>query len=176
MIDAVTRAIATKLKGTEYFRTWGVAPFPDLPERVQSASPKNLFIAYEGSTDADETSASTQRATAWSVTVVAVGLLLVGALLKYLVPGRRLTEAGVPTRTLWSGAALGIVGFFVIPVVGLLVGFVMGVYAAERVRVGGGEAGRSTVAALRAVGLSLAIELLAALLAAATWAVGVVLT
>jgi len=114
--------------------------------------------------------------TAWSVTAVAVGLLLAGALLKYLVPGRRLTEAGVPARTLWGGAALGIVGFFVIPVVGLLVGFVLGVYVAERVRVGGGEAGRSTVAALRAVGLSLAIELLAGILAAATWAVGAVVT
>lgn len=114
--------------------------------------------------------------TAWSVTVVAVGFLLVGMLLKYLVPGRRLTEAGIPARTLWAGAALGVVGFFVVPVVGLLLGFVLGVHLAERARVGGRAAGPSTVAALRAVGLSLAIEVLAGLLAAATWAAGVVLT
>ena len=114
--------------------------------------------------------------TAWSVTMVALALLLVGALLKYLVPGRRLGEAGVPRRTLWTGAALGIVGFFVIPVVGLVLGFVLGVHLAERARVGGLAAGPSTVAALRAVGLSIAIEVLAGLLAAAAWVTGVLLT
>ena len=114
--------------------------------------------------------------TAWSIVVVAVALLLAGALLKYLLPGRRLTEAGVPTRTLWAGAALGVVGFFVVPVVGLVLGFVLGIYLAEQVRVGGREAGASTVAALRAVGLSLAIEVGAGLLAAATWVAGVTLT
>jgi len=114
--------------------------------------------------------------TAWSVAAVVAALLIVGALLKYLVPGRRLTASGVPTRTLWVGAALGVVGFFVVPVVGLVLGFVLGVYVAERARVGGREAGGSTLAALRAVGLSLAIELLAGLLAAATWVVGVVIT
>ncbi len=114
--------------------------------------------------------------TAWSVVVVALGLLLVGALLKYLVPGRRLTDAGVPRRTLWTGAALGVVGFFVIPVVGLLIGFVLGVHLAERARVGGRAAGASTLAALRAVGLSIALEMLAALLAAAVWVTGVALT
>ncbi len=114
--------------------------------------------------------------TAWSVTLVAVGVLLVGMLLKYLVPGRRLSEAGIPARTLWAGAALGVVGFFVVPVVGLVLGFVLGVHLAERARVGGRAAGASTVGALRAVGLSLAIEVLAGLLAAATWATGLVLT
>jgi len=82
----------------------------------------------------------------------------------------------VPGRTLWAGAALGVVGFFVIPVVGLVIGFVLGVHLAERARVGGREAGASTVAALRAVGLSIAIEMLAGLLAAATWVAGVALT
>ena len=114
--------------------------------------------------------------TAWSVAAVALALLLAGALLKYLVPGRHLTEAGVPRRTLWSGAALGVVGFFVVPVVGLLLGFVLGVHLAERARVGGRAAGPSTVAALRAVGLSLAIELLAGMVAATIWVVGVLAT
>jgi uncharacterized protein YqgC (DUF456 family) len=114
--------------------------------------------------------------TAWSVVALALVLLLAGALLKYLVPGRRLTASGVPTRTLWVGGALGVVGFFVVPVVGLLLGFVLGVYVAERARVGGREAGPSTVAALRAVGLSIAIEMAAGLLAAAVWATGVTLT
>jgi uncharacterized protein len=112
----------------------------------------------------------------WTVLGLVLGVLLLGALLKYLVPGRRLQDAGVPTRTLWAGAGLGIVGFFVVPVVGLFLGFVLGVYAAERARLGADSAGASTRAALRAVGLSLLIELAAGLLAAATWGVGVVLT
>lgn len=112
----------------------------------------------------------------WAVLGVALGVLLLGALLKYLVPGRRLQEAGVPTRTLWAGAGLGVVGFFVVPVLGLFLGFVLGVYAAERARLGAEAAGPSTWAALRAVGLSLLIELAAGALAAAAWGVGVVLT
>ena len=46
-------------------------------------------------------------------------------------------------------AVLLIAGFFVVPVVGLFVGFVLGVYVAERQRVGGEQAWPSTKAALR---------------------------
>ena len=60
-------------------------------------------------------------------------------MIKYLVPGKRL-KATVPTSTLVVGALVGLVGFFVIPVVGLFVGFPVGVYVAERARVGGGAA------------------------------------
>jgi uncharacterized protein YqgC (DUF456 family) len=74
------------------------------------------------------------------------------------------------------GAALGVVGFFVIPVVGLVIGFVAGVYVAELRRLGRERAGRSTALALRAVGLSVLIELAAGLLAAMAWVTGVVLT
>lgn len=111
--------------------------------------------------------------TAWVVFGVATTFLVVGAVVKYAVPGRRLKATGVPTSTLVAGGLLGVVGFFVIPVVGLLVGFVVGVYAAEHRRVGGDLAWPSTKHALRAVGLSILIELASALLAAATWVVGV---
>lgn len=114
--------------------------------------------------------------TAWTVLAVAATFLVVGNIVKFTVPGRRLRTAGVPHRTLWFGALLGVVGFFVIPVVGLVVGFVAGVYLAERQRVGQQQAWPATVHALKAVGVSILIELAAALLAAATWAVGVVVT
>ncbi len=114
--------------------------------------------------------------TGWVVLAVSLAWLLAGAVLKYVVPGRRLSEAGVPNRTLWAGAALGLVGFFVIPVIGLFVGFVVGVYAAERVRLGAESAGPSTRAALKAAGVSILIELVSGTAAAATWAAGVVVT
>jgi uncharacterized protein YqgC (DUF456 family) len=114
--------------------------------------------------------------TAWVVFAVSATLLVGGSVAKYLLPGRRLKASGVPNRTLLAGAVLGFVGFFVVPVVGLLLGFVLGVYLAERARVGGARAWPSTVGALRAVGVSILIELVAAVLAALVWAVGVAAT
>jgi uncharacterized protein YqgC (DUF456 family) len=116
------------------------------------------------------------EASAWAVAAVALGLLVVGSVVKYLVPGRRLQRAGVPASTLVVGAGLGVIGFFVIPVVGLPLGFVLGVYLAQWRRQGHREAWPATVHALRAVGLGIVIELGFAVLAAATWAVGVVIT
>jgi uncharacterized protein YqgC (DUF456 family) len=114
--------------------------------------------------------------TAWTVFAVAATCLVLGSVVKYAVPGRRLKEAGVPGSTLALGGVLGIVGFFVIPVVGLVVGFVLGVYLAELNRVGRTAAWPATTHALKAVGLSMLIELAANLLAAGVWVTGVVLT
>jgi uncharacterized protein len=107
---------------------------------------------------------------AWTVLGIVVAIVLVGSVVKYLVPGRRLRDAGVPGRTIAAGAVLGVVGFFVIPVVGLFIGFVLGVYLAELARLGGHEAAwPSTRRALAAVGWSLVIEMATGLLAAAVW-------
>ena len=114
--------------------------------------------------------------TAWTVFAVVAALLVVGAVVKYAVPGRRLQATGVPRRTLLLGAVLGVVGFFVIPVVGLVIGFVVGVYLAEAGRVGHDQAWPSTKHALKAAGLSVLIELVAGMLAALTWLVGALLT
>jgi uncharacterized protein YqgC (DUF456 family) len=69
---------------------------------------------------------------------------------------------------------VGVVGFFVIPVVGLFIGFVLGVYLAELLRVGSKDAWPSTVHSLKAVGLSIVIEFLAAFAATLVWVGGVV--
>jgi uncharacterized protein YqgC (DUF456 family) len=114
--------------------------------------------------------------TGWVVFAVATVLLAAGSVVKFLVPGRQLTSSGVPRRTLLVGALVAFIGFFVIPVIGLLIGFVLGVYVAERARIGGAQAWPSTKQALRAVGVSILIELVAAFLAALTWVVGVVVT
>ena len=115
-------------------------------------------------------------ATAWAVAAVALLFLVTGTVVKYLVPGRRLQRAGVPTSTLVAGGVVGIVGFFVVPVVGLALGFVLGVYLSEWRRLGHRDAWPATVRALKAVGLGILIELGFGILAAVTWAVGVVLT
>lgn len=113
---------------------------------------------------------------AWAYAVVAVLLLVVGTVVKFAVPGRRLKADGVPNGTLLLGGVLAVVGFFVVPVVGLFAGFVLGVYLAEVQRVGRDTAWPSTKSALKAVGLSLLIELSVALTAAAVWLAGAVAT
>ena len=115
-------------------------------------------------------------ATAWVFSAVAPGLLAVGTIVKYAVPGKRLKGAGVPTSTLLLGAVFAVVGFFVIPVLGAFIGFVLGVYVAEVRRLGSQQAWPATRSALGAIGLSVLIELVAALLAAAVWLVGAVVT
>lgn len=110
--------------------------------------------------------------TAWTVFAVATTVLVLGAIVKYVIPGRGLRSSGVPNRTIMFGGLLGIVGFFVVPVIGLVIGFVLGVYLSEVRRVGRNLAWPSTVAAMKAVGLSIFVELVAGLLAAGVWAVG----
>ena len=114
--------------------------------------------------------------TAWLCTAGALALLAAGAVVKYLVPGKRLKGSGVPTSTLLLGAVVAVVGFFVVPVIGAFLGFVLGVYLAEVRRLGSRRAWPATRAALGAVGLSLLIELVAALLAAVVWLGGAVAT
>jgi uncharacterized protein len=113
----------------------------------------------------------------WVVLAVATMLLLAGVTIKYLLPGRNLKTAGVPNLTLVAGGLLGLVGVFVIPVIGLPIGFVLGVWLAELMRLKqAGLAWGSTKHALKAVGLSMLIELCAAVGIAVVWVGGMVLS
>lgn len=112
----------------------------------------------------------------WIVSAVSAGMLLAGIVVKYLIPGRLLQRSGVPRSTLLFGAVAGIVGFFVIPVVGLPVGFVLGVYAAQWQRVSPAAAWPATRAALQAIGLGILVELGFGTLAAGVWAIGAATT
>lgn len=115
-------------------------------------------------------------AVGWTVLGAATAIVALGTVAKYLLPGRRLRDAGVPGRTLVAGAVLGVVGFFVIPVVGLVIGFVLGVFLAELARLGDSAlAWPSTRGALYAVGWSILIELAAGLIAAGVWVGALVL-
>ncbi|WP_432536301.1 DUF456 domain-containing protein [Kineococcus arenarius] len=118
-----------------------------------------------------------QGGAAWAFFAGAAALLVAGQVAMYLVPGRRLSRAGIPRSTLLLGGVLGVVGFFVVPVLGLPLGFVLGVFLAElarssRARLGARSAWSSTVQALKGVGLSVAIEGLAGTLAAVVWVAG----
>jgi uncharacterized protein YqgC (DUF456 family) len=109
-------------------------------------------------------------ATAWAVLGVATLAIGGAQVVKVLVPGRRLRDAGVPRRSIVAGLVVAIAGFFLIPVVGFFIGFPLGVYLQERWRLGQHPAAwHSTRRALSAMGLSILIELTATVLAAGAW-------
>jgi uncharacterized protein len=115
--------------------------------------------------------------TAWVTLGVVTVLLGAATLIKYLWPMRRMRAADVRTLSLVVGAVLGIIGFFVIPVLGLVIGFVLGVYLAELAnRRDQAVAWTSTKHAVKGVALSVGVELAGALLATVAWVVGVYLT
>jgi uncharacterized protein YqgC (DUF456 family) len=114
---------------------------------------------------------------AWVVLGVVTAVLGASLLVKYLWPARRMRAADVSGRTLAAGALAGVIGFFVIPVVGLIVGFVAGVYLAELAhRRDNRRAWASTVHAVKGVALSMGVELAGGLIATAAWVIGLVLT
>ncbi len=107
---------------------------------------------------------------AWAVLAVAVVALGAASVGKILLAGRHLRRSEVPSSALVWGGIAGVVGFFVIPVVGLVVGFVAGIFVAELVRLKYLRAAwAATLAALRATGITIVVELAGALVAAGAW-------
>ena len=111
---------------------------------------------------------------AWAVFAAVALLLAVGWAGSYVVPGRRIATSGVPRSTLVVAGLAGLVGFFVVPVIGLFVFFPAGLYAMEYRRLHDTTAAwASAWLAIRATALGMLIELTMALLATATWLVAV---
>lgn len=109
----------------------------------------------------------------WVVLAVVTVLAGSATVVKYAWPGRNLKRSGVPNRSLLAGGGLALAGFFLVPVVGVVIGFVLGVLLAERARLGDWErAWPSTREALKAAGLAMLVELVAALGIGFTWVIG----
>lgn len=112
----------------------------------------------------------------WITLGLASMFIIAGYLVEYLVPARRMRRAGVRTSTLVVGVLVAIVGFFVIPVVGLFLGFPVGIYLVERVRrQGHPQAWTATKHALKAVGLNILIELTTGAVVIVTWVAALLL-
>lgn len=115
-----------------------------------------------------------EGAVPWVVFAAMMLVLAVGTVAKYVLPGRRLKQVGAPTSTLVLGGIGAIAGFFLIPVVGLPIGAILGIYLGELRRLSSGQAAwRSTLTTAKAIGVGMLIELAAGLVAAAIWLVSV---
>ena len=109
---------------------------------------------------------------AWAVLAAVVVLLAVGWSASYVVPGRTVATSGVPRSTFVVAGLAGVVGFFVIPLLGLFVFFPAALYLMEHRRLHDRSAAwASAWLAIRMTALGMLIELSLALFAAGTWLV-----
>ncbi|MPN35345.1 hypothetical protein SDC9_182843 [bioreactor metagenome] len=111
-------------------------------------------------------------------TVFGLGLLLcsVGMSVSTLLTGKRLKSRQIPNRSILIGVVVGVIGAFVIPVAGLFLGFVGGLFGSEWYRLREPrQAWDASLVAIRSVGLGMLIEFGCAGLAVACWTVGVFL-
>lgn len=104
------------------------------------------------------------------------GLAAAATVAAYVVPKRRAIGAGASRATVWLGVAGAVVGFFVVPVVGLPIGGVLGIYVGERLRTGDTiTAWRATRATITGFSIAALVQFAAALSMIAVWAVWVII-
>lgn len=115
-------------------------------------------------------------ASGWLMVATITLITLGGAGASMALPARRGLRGDAARSSLALAAGLGLIGFFVIPVVGMPVGALGGLYLGEINRHGDrARAWASTRNVLRAYGLGVLVEFGAALLVIAVWLPGTLL-
>lgn len=110
----------------------------------------------------------------WAAFAAITVLAVAGTIAGYALPHRRVSRSGAPTSAKVAGLIVGIIGFFVVPIVGFVAGAVLGVYAAERVRTKDhARAWRSTKDLIVGFGLGALAQLVAAIAMVVCWAIWV---
>jgi uncharacterized protein YqgC (DUF456 family) len=113
-------------------------------------------------------------ATGWVVAVVIAAAGIAGMVVAAVLPAKRGLAAGVPRWVLATAAVGVVIGFFVIPVVGALVGGPVALFVVEWLRLRDlNVAWRSTKEALKGIGLGIVVQLVAGVGMIAVWAFGV---
>ncbi|WP_245851228.1 DUF456 domain-containing protein [Brachybacterium vulturis] len=111
----------------------------------------------------------------WVTFAIALVLGAIGMTTSYVLTGRRLHAAEVPMWPIYVAIASGIVGIFVIPFLGLPLGFLLGLYIAEAVRQKDFRRGLTSAwVAMKALGLGILIEFSLAMLSTIAFAIAVV--
>jgi uncharacterized protein YqgC (DUF456 family) len=115
------------------------------------------------------------RALSWAVFVGATVVLLLAQAARWVLPPRRLRASGATTRMAVYAGTGALLGFFLLPVVGAIPGFIGGIYLSERLRLGGhGQAWAAVRTAMRSGGWSVLTELFACLLIMGAWLAAVI--
>ncbi|SDC45038.1 DUF456 domain-containing protein [Streptomyces prasinopilosus] len=113
------------------------------------------------------------RPVAWGVLVGTTVVLFLSQVVRWTLPSRRPRAGGADGadgRVLAYAGAGAFLGFVLVPVLGAAPGFVAGVYACERMRLGRhGEAVAATRTVMRSGGWGVLTELFTCLLITAAW-------
>lgn len=103
----------------------------------------------------------------WWTLGLAAPIMVAGILAQFLLTGKTLKQRAIPNRSILIGGICAVIGMFLIPIVGLFVGFAIGLLASETHRTSGNitNALSSTIAALKSMGVGMLLEFAAALAA-----------
>jgi len=114
-------------------------------------------------------------AASWTSAGIGALLACIGWSASLLLTGRKLKRQKIPKGSILVAVLAGIIGMFVIPVAGLFIGFAAGLFAGEYVRQRDPRSAfRSSLEALKAMGLGMLAEFVMVSLAASVWTIGLI--
>ena len=104
-------------------------------------------------------------------------ITLIGFAAQFVIPAKAATSEKPAKGTLYMGGIFGLVGFFVLPVVGAPIGFLIGIYLMNFLNSKNSEqAWQLTLKTTVAFGWAMIIQSICAVLVGLTWLVGLIIT
>lgn len=111
----------------------------------------------------------------WTAALIGVVLAVVGMSASAILTGRKMRREQIPRGPVIIGVIVGVVGMFIVPVVGLFLGFALGLLLAEHARRKDlSAAWRSSVEAMKSMGFGMLLECACASLATFAFVVGAI--
>jgi len=108
----------------------------------------------------------------WVVIGVLGVLLAISIALGVMIPQREAARAGTAGISQWAALLGAIIGFFVIPVFGLIAGAIIGALVAEyQVKGNWDEAWTATLGLVKGLGISMLVDLVIGVVMIAAWSV-----
>ena len=112
---------------------------------------------------------------AWTTAVIGSILAGIGWSASAVLTGRKLRQHQIPKRSIAVATASAVAGMFLIPVVGVFVGFGCGLLASEYVRRRDFSSSlEASAATLKAAGIGVLVEFFMVCLAGSVWTIGVI--
>lgn len=163
MVDSLTvQIVVTILAGLAYIMGLAGIIVPVLPGTITIVIATLIWAIIVGGWPA------------WIAFGIVLLLGAAGMTTSYVLTGRRLHRAEVPMWPIYVAIVSGIVGIFVIPFLGLPIGFLIGLYISEAIRQKDWRKGLTTMwIALKALGVGILIEFSLAMASTIVFAIAV---
>ena len=111
----------------------------------------------------------------WTAGLIGIALAVVGMSASAILTGRKMRRERIPRGPIIVGIVAGVVGMFIVPVVGLFLGFALGLLIAEVVRRRDlAAASRASLEAMKSMGSGMLLEFACASLAGFAFVVGTI--